>query len=203
MRNIYIPKFEDYLQHHGVKGQKWGIQNGPPYPVSSSNDTVFISGSSKTQFKDSGYYRNGLSKDIKSKINDYISKGDKIIVGDAPGIDRQVQNYLKSKGYNNVVVYGPGTKVRYNANKKWKTNPIDAPEFEPGSSEWLAKKDKAMTDASTKGLAIILDEGAKATRRNVQRLIEQNKDVTVYELNKNGKEYDKFIDDIEKMLEDL
>lgn len=22
------------LSHHGVKGQKWGIQNGPPYPLS-------------------------------------------------------------------------------------------------------------------------------------------------------------------------
>lgn len=21
------------LQHHGVKGQKWGIRNGPPYPL--------------------------------------------------------------------------------------------------------------------------------------------------------------------------
>lgn len=24
---------EQYLQHHGVKGQKWGVQNGPPYPL--------------------------------------------------------------------------------------------------------------------------------------------------------------------------
>ena len=27
-----IPKDED-LQHHGVKGQTWGIRNGPPYPI--------------------------------------------------------------------------------------------------------------------------------------------------------------------------
>lgn len=26
--------FEDnYLMHHGVKGQKWGVKNGPPYPL--------------------------------------------------------------------------------------------------------------------------------------------------------------------------
>lgn len=24
------------LQHHGILGQKWGVQNGPPYPLSSS-----------------------------------------------------------------------------------------------------------------------------------------------------------------------
>lgn len=26
----------DYLSHHGILGQKWGKQNGPPYPLSSS-----------------------------------------------------------------------------------------------------------------------------------------------------------------------
>lgn len=25
---------EDYLSHHGVKGQSWGDRNGPPYPLS-------------------------------------------------------------------------------------------------------------------------------------------------------------------------
>ena len=23
-----------YLMHHGIKGQKWGVENGPPYPLS-------------------------------------------------------------------------------------------------------------------------------------------------------------------------
>ena len=23
----------DYLAHHGIKGQKWGVRNGPPYPI--------------------------------------------------------------------------------------------------------------------------------------------------------------------------
>lgn len=23
----------NYLAHHGIKGQKWGVQNGPPYPL--------------------------------------------------------------------------------------------------------------------------------------------------------------------------
>ena len=78
-------------------------------------------------------------------------------------------------------------------NKKWKTNPIDAPEYEKGSKEWLAKKDIMMAKVSDIGLAIILDEGAKATRKNVERLIEQNKDVKVYELSSKGKKFDRFI----------
>lgn len=27
---------EKYLFHHGIKGQKWGVQNGPPYPLNIS-----------------------------------------------------------------------------------------------------------------------------------------------------------------------
>lgn len=29
-----IPKERtDELYHHGIKGQKWGVRNGPPYPL--------------------------------------------------------------------------------------------------------------------------------------------------------------------------
>lgn len=149
-------------------------------------NTVFVSGSSKTQDESSGYYRKDLPKDIQKQLDDYMRKGNRIIVGDAPGIDRQVQDYLNSKKYQNVEVYGPGKEVRYTANSKWKTNPIDDPDHETGSKEWLAKKDIAMTEAADEGLAIVLDEGAKATRKNVQRLSEGGKGVRVYSLNKDG-----------------
>jgi hypothetical protein len=170
----------DFLAHYGVKGMRWGVRK--------SDRTVFVSGSSKTQFKDSGYYRRKLPKDVQKVLKQYMKENVKVIVGDAPGIDRQVQDFLKKHRYKNVEVYGPGKQVRYSANKKWKTNPIDAPEFEPGSKEWLAKKDIAMEKAATEGLAIVLDEGAKATRKNVERLIANNKDVKVYQLNKTGKD---------------
>lgn len=26
-----------HLQHHGIKGQKWGVRNGPPYPLDQKN----------------------------------------------------------------------------------------------------------------------------------------------------------------------
>lgn len=30
MRNDF---YTGYLMHHGIKGQKWGVRNGPPYPI--------------------------------------------------------------------------------------------------------------------------------------------------------------------------
>lgn len=196
-----------YLEHHGIKGQKWGIRryqnpDGSRTALGKKRarkHTVFVSGSSKTQSSDSEYYRKELPSEIQNELNRYITNGNKVIVGDAPGIDRQVQEYLNKLGYSNVEVYGPGKQVRYTANKKWKTNPIDAPEFEEGSKEWLAKKDIVMSKVADEGLAVILDEGAKATRKNVERLINDNKDVKVYELNKSGSDFDKWVrhDDIE------
>lgn len=182
------------LMHHGIMGMHWGIRRFQPYPSDYNGegkyvgkDTVFVSGSSKTQDKKSGYYRRKLPKGVRKDIDENIKAGNKFVVGDAPGVDRQVQKYLKKKHYKNVEVYGPGKQVRYPADKRWKTNAVDVPDAEPGSKEWLAAKDKAMQDSSTKGIAVILDEGASATRKNIKALIEKNKDVKVYELGYDGK----------------
>lgn len=168
----------DYLLHYGIPGMKWGVRKKQP-----SGQTLFISGSSKTQDRTSPYYQRKLPKPVRQVIKQSIKSNDTIIVGDAPGIDRQAQHYLKRKHYKNVEIYGPGTKVRYSANAKWKTNPINDPDHEPFSKEWLAKKDKAMTDRATKGLAVILDEGSKATRNNIARMKEQGKNSVVYQIN--------------------
>ena len=32
--------YKDYLMHHGVKGQKWGVRNGPPYPLTEKTSKI-------------------------------------------------------------------------------------------------------------------------------------------------------------------
>ena len=180
-----------YLAHYGVKGMHWGVRKDGKPQGFQYGKTVFVSGSSKTEFKDNPYHRKKLPKGVQKELKEHMRNGDKIIVGDAPGVDRQTQNYLKKKHYKNVEVYSPGKESRYLADKKWKNNLIDAPEFEPGSSEWLAKKDKAMQKAADKGIAVILDQGSAATRRNIDQLIKDNKGVSIYELSLKGKRKDR------------
>lgn len=175
-----------WLAHYGVKGMHWGIRKSPKY----TPKTVFVSGSSKTQFKDNPYYRKQLPKEVRRELDSHMRKGDKIIVGDAPGIDRQTQDYLKSRRYKNVEVYSPGNKSRYLANKKWKNILVDSSEFKEGSPEWLAKKDKVMSNIADKGIAVILDEGSKATRNNIDRLMSKNKNVSIYQLDRRGPKSD-------------
>ena len=37
MRNF---KMNREMYHHGIKGQKWGVQNGPPYPLGASDHSA-------------------------------------------------------------------------------------------------------------------------------------------------------------------
>ncbi len=190
------------LCHYGVKGMKWGVRRYQDHSGKYSDhgrlhrrkEAVFVSGSSKTEFEDSGYYRKQLPKPVRDELDACMKRKARIVVGDAPGIDRQTQRYLKQVGYRKVTVYGPGKKVRYTADKRWQTKPIDAPEYEEGSKEWLAKKDIAMERAATTGIAVVLDEGSKATRKNVERLVANNKNVKVYQLSKNGELEDRWVE---------
>ena len=208
----YVPKRtttmnNDYLAHYGILGMHWGIRRFQPYPKGYSGDgkftekdnrKIFVSGSSKTQDRKSGYYRHKLPEAVQKDLKGRMRAGNKILVGDAPGIDRQVQDFLKENKYDNVEVYSSGTEARYKADKNWKSNFVDASQYKKGSPEWLAEKDKAMARAADEGIAVILDEGARATRRNIERLMSSGKDVTVVELQRAGEQADRVLDEIGK-----
>lgn len=39
---------EDELMHHGIPKQKWGVRNGPPYPLSSAKHKMVVNGNKGT-----------------------------------------------------------------------------------------------------------------------------------------------------------
>lgn len=57
------------------------------------------------------------------KIDSIMNKKYTILLGDANGIDLQIQKYLVSAKYQNVVVYYAGEKIRKNLGD-WSTKQI-------------------------------------------------------------------------------
>lgn len=40
MYNPYRPPYPNELYHHGIKGQEWGVRNGPPYPLNRKEGRI-------------------------------------------------------------------------------------------------------------------------------------------------------------------
>ena len=44
--------FVDFLCHHGIQNQKWGVRNGPPYPLNQKTHNRVVSSKTKSYSKD-------------------------------------------------------------------------------------------------------------------------------------------------------
>ena len=197
-RDSYHNYYRKLANEHGLKSSEYRndlLNKVPKHKIDkldrlhdavydASRSKLFVSGSSKTQSKDSEFFRKKLPREARKYLDYEINNHrPQILVGDAPGVDSQVQNYLKKKGYMNVVVYTASGTPRYQADKKWRTKSISSKHPE-GSKARLASKDKAMTRDATKGFAITIPDGSTATRNNIKRLQSQGKNVKQLELNK-------------------
>ena len=67
------PSYDEYLQHHGILGQKWGKKNGPPYPLDSEDHS---SSEEKAGWKKSLTGDSAANEDRKAKK--YKKQYDKI-----------------------------------------------------------------------------------------------------------------------------
>ncbi len=99
-----------------------------------------------------------LSSEAIQRINNIMELGFEILVGDAYGVDAQVQRYLKSRNYPHVTVYHTGYRPRNNAGFMC---------VKVAGS--YTQRDEFMCDSADYGLAI-WDGSSPGTKRNIERL---------------------------------
>lgn len=125
-----------------------------------------------------------LPQPIIHALNKRMYDGDILLVGDAPGTDTLVQDYLKINDYRNVLVFYTGTnedKPRYLADSKWNTiSVIPDDGCEPGSREFYQRKDKVMADIATFGLAVPRVNGSESTIRNIRQMLDKGQVIIGY-----------------------
>src|SRR5262245_32341408 len=117
-----------------------------------------------------------LNAELRERLDRIVEKQLHVLVGDANGADRAVQQYLRDCGYSNVDVFCVAGHCRNNVGG-WPVQEIPAPKGLRGA-ELYTVKDRVMTDRSECGL-MLWDGKSSGTLANVVRLIEQQKPVVV------------------------
>ena len=119
-----------------------------------------------------------LSSDVRDRLDNMIAQNLQILIGDANGADRAVQQYLSSRDYENVQVFCMKGHCRNNVGV-WPVVEVSAPKGVKGA-EFYSLKDQEMTVKASVGL-MLWDGKSTGTLANIIRLIEQQKPVVVYQ----------------------
>jgi len=133
---------------------------------------VFIGGSRKIS---------KLSSEVHQRLDEILAKHLPIVIGDAPGVDKSVQQYLLAKGYREVEVFCSGTRCRNNVGN-WPIRQV-AVNSSRRDFDFYATKDIRMAEQASFGL-MIWDGESAGTLMNVLRLIRQDKKAVILEVSK-------------------
>lgn len=117
-----------------------------------------------------------IDQNIKERLDNIIQKKIEVLVGDANGIDKAVQEYLSSKNYRNVTVYCIN-KPRNNIGN-WNIKSISCGDASVSFSDYV-KKDLAMVKDTNFGF-MIWNGKSNGTLNNTLNLLESGKKTRLY-----------------------
>lgn len=135
-------------------------------------NTIFIGGSRHVS---------RLPAEIRDRIDNVISGGHRVVVGDANGADKAVQKHLLESHYDKVTVFCTGQQPRNNLGS-WRTHCVDAPKGAKGF-QFYAAKDREMAAEADFGL-MIWDGKSPGTVLNVLRLALAGKIAVLFDVPK-------------------
>jgi adenine-specific DNA-methyltransferase len=128
-----------------------------------NTNTVFLGGSRHVS---------RLSTEVKERLNNVIEHGHRVLVGDANGVDKAVQEHLSEAGYDKVTVFCSGDQPRNNVGH-WHIHHVTPPKSAKGF-QFYAAKDREMAREADFGL-MIWDSKSAGTVLNVLRLVRAGK----------------------------
>lgn len=118
-----------------------------------------------------------LNAVIRERLDRIIENGLIVLIGDANGADKAVQQYLKIRGYEKVEVFCANGVCRNNLGD-WPIRKVKVPRSARGF-EFYAAKDRQMSEESSIGF-MLWDGESKGTKTNILRLLDSQKKVVVY-----------------------
>lgn len=118
-----------------------------------------------------------LNKKVKKRLDTIINNNFTVLVGDAAGIDKQIQSYCDALSYENVKVFAANGKARNNIGK-WTVQNVTVPPNVKGF-DFYATKDLEMAKQANYGF-MIWNGKSRGTYNNILNLIKLEKKVLVY-----------------------
>ena len=100
---VFKPDLDDFfLEHHGIKGQQWGVRNGPPYPLDSKISTgsrlkKFSNLKFRQNSKKEGRYGSALIAYLVATMGVSVLHWGIVALASIPLDKQEKVEYLKSK----------------------------------------------------------------------------------------------------------
>ena len=118
-----------------------------------------------------------LNKSIRQCLDDTLKNGPIVLVGDANGSDKAIQQYLYDKKYQEVLVFCSGMHCRNNLGN-WEIRHIHS-ERSSKDFAFYTIKDRQMSIEADCGF-MLWDGKSKGTLNNILSLLENGKKASVY-----------------------
>jgi hypothetical protein len=128
---------------------------------------IFVSGSISIKI---------LNPQAISLLDSVIANRQTVLIGDAFGVDKLVQQYLFERNYQEVIVYYAGDKARNNIGT-WQIRQISNGSNLTGKSMYQLK-DMAMARDADCGL-MIWDGKSRGTKFNIENMTNFGKEITI------------------------